>query len=113
MRRIVDSWTVRAALIVAVLVGIMLVPFGGNAQPRPGASLVDNNRVTVSRVTWDPGKSEPMHNLPVDVVVIQATPGDLEVTIGDQKTTGHQEPGYTWYMPKELPHAVVNTGTKS
>ena len=96
-----------------VLVGTLSIAFGGNAQPRMAGALLDNNRVTVSRVTWDPGKSEPMHKLPADVIVIQATPGDLDLTIGDVKTTGHQEVGKTWYMPKELDHAVKNTGTQS
>jgi hypothetical protein len=97
---------------VAVLVATVLTALWSSAQPRLAGSLLDNERVTVLRVTWEPGKFELPAKPSSDIIVIQATPGESEVTIGDQKTTGRQEVGKVWFMSKDLERAVKNTGTQ-
>jgi quercetin dioxygenase-like cupin family protein len=101
---------VALVLIGAVLVGF--VGFRGHAQtPRtPRRSLVDNERVSIVRLTFAAGQREQLHSNPTDVIVVQATPGEVEFAIGDEKTTGHQEPGQVWYIPKQPPHAFSNVG---
>ena len=99
--------------LIGFLVAGVLTAFWGYAQPRMAGVLIDNDRVRVMRVTWDPGKSEPPQRPSSDIIVIQATPGESEVTIGDQTTTGRQEVGKTWYMPRTLERAVKNTGSQS
>src|SRR5712692_10154096 len=103
----------RLRMIVLVLTSAVLTAFQGHAQtPRKTGrrSLVDNERVSIVRLTFAAGQREQLHSNPTDVIVVQATPGEVEFAIGDEKTTGHQEPGQVWYIPKQPPHAFSNVG---
>lgn len=52
-----------------------------------------------------------MHSNPNDVIVVQATPGEVEYALGDEKTSEREEPGKVWYVPKQPPHAMSNVGS--
>jgi quercetin dioxygenase-like cupin family protein len=81
------------------------------AQPRISAvKLLDNDRVSVSRLTFPPGAREEVHITPQDLVVTQATSGEVEVTLNTETTTGRVETGKTWYVSKVTPHAYSNVG---
>ncbi len=79
--------------------------------PRISATrLVDNDRVSVSRLTFPPGMREAVHITPQDLVVIQASAGEVEVTLADQTVIGRVDAGKTWYVSKVTPHAYSNVG---
>jgi oxalate decarboxylase/phosphoglucose isomerase-like protein (cupin superfamily) len=79
--------------------------------PRISATrLLDNDRVSVSRLTFPPGVREALHITPQDLVVIQASAGDVEVALAGETTTGRVDPGKTWYVSKVTQHAYSNVG---
>jgi quercetin dioxygenase-like cupin family protein len=114
--------TVLRGLGVAVLVSVA-VPFHGTAQTpqeaprRPtgltAARLIDNERVSVSKVTIAAGGDDgSLHASKQDTVLIQATAGQIEVQIGESKTVAREEAGKVWWLPKDVPHRVANVGDK-
>jgi quercetin dioxygenase-like cupin family protein len=103
----------RIRFVALVLVGAVLIGFQGHAQaPRtPRPALVNNERVSVTRLTFAAGQREQLHSNPSDMIVVLATSGDVEFALGDEKTTGHEEAGKVWYIPKQPPHALSNVGS--
>jgi quercetin dioxygenase-like cupin family protein len=103
-RAVVVGSAVMAMVVVASLVGY--------AQ-RNGVTanrLIDNERVSVQRLTAKAGLTEQMHKSPMDIVAIQATPGEIEMQIGGETTKGVQ--GKVWYLPKTVDHALFNRGAQ-
>ena len=73
--------------------------------------LLDNASVMSARLTYAGGAAETMHTHPFSAVVIQLTPGEADMTIGNDHTRAHRDPGFVWYIPRATPHALVNVGT--
>jgi quercetin dioxygenase-like cupin family protein len=103
----------RLRFAALVLICAAALTSQGHAQaPRtPRSALVNNDRVSITRLTFAAGQREQMHSNASDVIVVLVTPGDVEYAIGDEKTSGHEEPGKVWYVPKQPPHALSNIGT--
>ncbi len=102
--------------VAAVIVSA--ISFRSLAQtpaPRPvTATLVlDNDRVSVQRLSVAAGYRDPESVVPRDMVAVQVTPGEMEVVINGEKTTGHVDAGKTWYVPKTVKHQFSNIGTTS
>jgi quercetin dioxygenase-like cupin family protein len=91
------------------LAGMVLLQGGGAAYAQsPGSKvLLDNERVNVVRAITQPGQVEKPHQHKPDenYVSIQLTPGDLEVTVGDQPTI-HGGQGNVYWLPSTLTHTV-------
>jgi mannose-6-phosphate isomerase-like protein (cupin superfamily) len=107
---------VRRLLLVSTA-GLLLAPFIVTARAQGPAApafaskvLVDNDKVRIQRLTVPTGFRETMQVVQNDQIAIQVTPGDLEVTIGGQKTAGRIEPGAAFYVPKNAPHQFLNMG---
>jgi quercetin dioxygenase-like cupin family protein len=110
----------RAIIGCLALAGMALAPAHGfeqvpaAARPRISAvKLIDNDRVSVSRLTFPPGAREEVHITPQDLVVTQATTGEVEVTLDKETTVGRVDTGKTWYVSKVTPHAYSNVGKES
>ncbi len=104
-------------LILASIAGMLIVPFIVAARAQAPASpafaskvLVDNDRVRVQRLSVPAGFREGLQVVPNEQIAIQVTPGNLDVTINGQKTTGRVEPGTAFYVPKNAPHQFLNMG---
>jgi len=104
-------------VILASIAGVLIVPYivMARAQAPAGPAfaskvLVDNDRVRIQRLSVPAGFRETLQVVPNDQIAIQVTPGNLEVTISGQKTTGRIEPGTTFYVPKNAPHQFLNMG---
>jgi len=108
------------AVASILLAGLAILPYRSYAQA-PAATaaaarnrgvILDNDRVTVQRITQPAGTIEKPHeHADEDYVTIQLTPGDLEVTVGNETTKGSV--GRAWWLPKATNHAVSNVGTSS
>ena len=84
-------------------------------QPPPGitrAEVFDNATALVARLRMEPGSREPVHTHPFSAVVVQLTPGEIDMTIGAEHARQAHEPGFVWFIPKEAPHAAVNTSAR-
>ena len=102
-------------LISMLIAGLLLMPLlvTARAQAPSFASkvLVNTDRVRIQRLTVPAGFREDLQVVPNDQIAIQITPGDLNVQIDGQKTTGRIEPGTAFYIPKNAPHQFLNVGT--
>jgi quercetin dioxygenase-like cupin family protein len=102
-------------LFLVLTVGLLTMPLilTARAQAPSFASkmLVNNDRVRIQRLSVPAGFRETLQVVPNDQIAIQITPGDLEVQINGQKTTGRIEPGTTFYVPKNAPHQFLNVGS--
>ena len=97
----------------AVAVAALIVTTGV-AQPPPGITrsvVVDNATVLVARLGYEAGKGETSHTHPFSAVVVQLTPGDVDMTLGSEHTRARREVGTAWFIPANVPHAAVNIGS--
>lgn len=84
------------------------------AGPPPGigrVQLVDNASVLVARLTFQPRARETVHTHPFSAVVIQLTPGEVEMQLGPGMTRETRIRGFAWYIARETSHAAGNVGT--
>jgi len=105
-----------ALVFCAIALLVSVVVFRGSAQAPAGLSskvILDNDRVRVQRLSVPAGFRDPVSVVQNDMVVIQATPGDMEVVINGEKTTGHIDAGKVWYVPKTVRHQFSNAGNTS
>lgn len=72
--------------------------------------LVDNPAVMIARLTMKPGARETVHTHPFSAVVIQLTPGDVEMAIASEKTTATRATGLSWFIARDTSHAAANVG---
>jgi quercetin dioxygenase-like cupin family protein len=73
--------------------------------------LLDNASALVARLKFEPAAAESIHTHPFSAVMIQLTAGDVQMTIGSEKTSDRRTPGFAWFIPNGAPHAAVNVGT--
>jgi quercetin dioxygenase-like cupin family protein len=92
--------------IVATLAHASQVP-----QGMVRTVLIDNGTVLVTRLGYEAAKGETSHTHPFSAVVMQLTPGDVDMTIGSEHSRTRREAGTAWFIPADVPHAAVNTGT--
>jgi quercetin dioxygenase-like cupin family protein len=71
---------------------------------------LDNPEARVTRVAFAAGAREPVHSHPFDLVLVQLTPGRVEIRLGDALTTKEYAAGEVVYLPRDVPHAVSNVG---
>jgi quercetin dioxygenase-like cupin family protein len=87
---------------------------GGEAPAAPAPAgitrtpVLDNADARVTRVQFAPGAREPVHQHPFDLVLVQLTPGRVEVRLGDAVTTKDYAAGDVIYLPRDVPHAVAH-----
>jgi quercetin dioxygenase-like cupin family protein len=108
MRRLVVVLAA-AALIVCVIAwrGFAQTPA---ARPVTARIVLDNDRVMVQRLSVSAGYRDPESVVPRDMIAVQASPGEMEVVINGEKTTGRVEAGKVWYVPKSTKHQFSNIG---
>ena len=85
-------------------------------QPPPGITrdqLLDNRTALIAHLRMEPGSRETIHTHPFSAVVIQLTPGEIDMTVGKVRSRQTRDPGFAWFIPKDAPHAAVNSGTSA
>jgi hypothetical protein len=98
----------------SIIVDLLAPPIGPLPNPqglraafdRPGIEkLLDNDRVTVWRYTWESGKKTPLHFHARDVVVVYTADGALASITPDGKTQRNPHHfGYAKFSPKGRVH---------
>ena len=84
------------------------------AQVPPGITrtqLLDNSTVMIARLNMAPGAREQVHTHPFSAVIVQLTPGEVEMRIGTRPETTRKERGTVDFIAAEMPHAAANVGT--
>jgi quercetin dioxygenase-like cupin family protein len=92
----------------------LLVLLLAAGQLPPGMTrtvLVDNATVLVTRLGYEAGRGETSHTHPFPAVVMQLTPGNVDMTIGAERSNGRRDVGAVWFIPANVPHAAVNSGS--
>ena len=91
-----------------------LGPRDETLQPPPGMTrtvILENDTTLVARLGYEAGKGETSHTHPFSAVVVQVTPGEVDMMLGTEHSRAHREPGTVWFIPANVPHAAINTGT--
>ena len=105
------------ALFLLLLIAGALVP-ARRASGATSVLLVDNERISIRRLTFAPGEKQAMLHPPPGTgqVVTLVTPAEVEVNLvedGMPRTEkGHMEPGKTWWLAKTTLHQFANTGAQ-
>src|SRR5262245_14281664 len=122
----VSTWRAlgRAAIGAIVVAAGLALPFASEAQapaaPPAGAQapsgissspLYANDRVSAIKLSFPPGARESVHTHPFDIVVIQLTPGEVNLSLEGKESSGHIEAGRVTYIPAQAPHWAGNAGT--
>jgi quercetin dioxygenase-like cupin family protein len=87
----------------------------GGPQPPPGITreaILDNATALIAHLTMAPGSRETVHTHPFSAVVIQTTPGTIDMTLGAERSARAHDPGFFWFVPKDTPHAAVSVETR-
>ena len=81
----------------------------GAAAPQRTA-ILDNATTTVTRLRFERGAGETVHTHSFPLLIVQITPGDVDLTVSEARARGPREPGIVTFVPPDTPHAVVNIG---
>jgi|SRR5262245_550271 len=82
-------------------------------QTPPGITrtvVVDNATVLVARLAYEAGRGETTHTHPFSAVVIQLMAGEVDMTLGADRSRARREAGTVWFVPANVPHMAVNIG---
>ena len=103
--------------LLAFVVIAAIIPVH-RASAATSITLVDNERISIRRLTFAAGEKQAMLHPPPGTgqVVTLVTPAEVEVNLvedGMARTEkGHMEPGKTWWLAKTTLHQFANTGTQ-
>ncbi len=75
--------------------------------------VLDNATVTVTRLRFAPGTGESVHTHAFPLLIVQLTPGVVDLTVDDMRARGPRETGVVTLVPANVPHAAVNAGSTS
>lgn len=105
-------------LTVGALFASVFAPFATRAQApgTPSSAIVStpllaNDRVSAIKLSFPPGARETSHRHPFDIIVIQLTPGDVELMLDGKESAGAIEPGRTTFISAQTLHSAGNAGT--
>lgn len=109
---------VQTLFLMSIVIGGVLFQSGARGQgPGPGGItqvlVLDNEVFNVRRLTFAPGYRQTMHGTgaKLDEIVVLLTPGQIEVQIDENKTSGPENVGKVWWVPKPpSQHAFGNLG---
>jgi quercetin dioxygenase-like cupin family protein len=110
----------RMRINVRIALGLVVVgvtTLGTAAQqagaPSPGITrteLENNATALIARLRMAPGAREDVHSHPFSAVVVQIGAGDVDMRLGDARSTTRRPHGFVEFIPKEVPHAAGNVG---
>ena len=72
-------------------------------------TLKDDAKVTVTRVHFAPGASEPVHTHPYDIVLVPVIAGPVDWIVAGRRVTPLGV-GDVQFVPRDVAHQLRNTG---
>lgn len=98
------------------VVGSLLVQASTSQNPPPGITrtpLIENDTVMMARLRMAPGAKEDIHTHPFSAIVVQLDSGDVDMRLGDARTSGSRPAGFVEFIGREVPHAAANVGASA
>jgi quercetin dioxygenase-like cupin family protein len=68
--------------------------------------VLENEEARITRVRFAPSAREPLHTHPFDLIVVQLTPGRVELQLGNETSVREYTAGNAIFLPRDVPHAV-------
>jgi quercetin dioxygenase-like cupin family protein len=102
--------------LVVVALATAAAALSAQQQPPPGITrdqILDNRTALIAHLRMEPGSRETLHTHPFAAVVIQLTPGEIDMTIGKVRSRQARDPGFAWFVAKEAPHMAINSDTRA
>jgi quercetin dioxygenase-like cupin family protein len=102
-----------SCVAVACSVASLLVEGSGIQSPPAGitrTTLIENETVMMARLRMAPGAKEEIHTHPFSAIVVQLDDGDVDMRLGDMRTSGRRPAGFVEFIPRNSPHAAANVG---
>src|SRR5262249_34901514 len=72
--------------------------------------VLQNNTVAITHLRFAPGTREATHTNPFPIVLVQITPGEIEVKEQDAARRGNRA-REVWFEPKDRPHSIAPRGS--
>jgi quercetin dioxygenase-like cupin family protein len=91
-------------------VAVHVPPQTTSVVPPQRTTMLDNATVTVTRLRFAAGAGEAVHTHDFPIVVVQLTPGDVDLTVSDARAIGPRIAGSVTYVPAGTEHAAKNAG---
>ncbi len=88
------------------------LPLGSGRPEVPGitrTTLKDDAKMTVTRVHFAPGASEPVHTHPYDIVLVPVLSGPVDWTVAGRRVT-QLDAGDVQFVARDVAHQLRNTG---
>src|SRR5262245_30185589 len=96
-------------LVAAVLITAAFSQTDPNEPAR--TPVLQNKTVAVTQLHFAPGTRETTHTHPFPLVLVQLTPGEVDVRERDAAKHGNR-PGEVWFIAADQPHAVTPRGNR-
>lgn len=90
----------------AVVAGLLQ---SGSSEPAR-TPVLQNKTVAVTHLRFAPGTREDTHSNPFPVVLVQITPGEIEIKEQDTSRRGSRA-GEVWFVPADRPHSIAPRGS--
>jgi len=101
-------------VIRALAASALAVAAAATAQTGPGSRtvVVDNASVLVERFHLEAGATERIAADGAPALVVQLTPGDIDLTVGHARSSGPREAGAIAFVPARTPQSAKNIAPK-
>jgi quercetin dioxygenase-like cupin family protein len=97
-------------LVAATLAGVGLYQSGAAEPVR--TPVLQNTTVAVTHLRFAQGARETTHAHPFPLLLVQITPGEVEVQEQDASRRG-KGAGEVWFVPQDRPHSVTPRNANS
>jgi quercetin dioxygenase-like cupin family protein len=98
------------------VLGGLLVEASRSQKAPPGitrTALIENETVMMARLRMAPGAKEDIHTHPFSAIVVQLDVGEVEMRLGDARSSARRPAGFVEFIPREVPHAAANVGANA
>ena len=107
------AW-IALGLIVAGVTTLGTVAQQAGAPPAgiTRTELENNATALIARLRMAPGAREDVHSHPFSALVVQIGAGDVDMRLGDARSTTRRPHGFVEFIPRDMPHAAANVGAE-